>query len=81
MKAQVSEVTSLVSQVTSLGNEVGGVVESSVAAGTRTEAGSYLRRIDFVYHSTLGFRVIQKKEEVPSRVLFLALWMYDPTNP
>jgi len=25
------------------------------------EAGSYLRRIDFVYHSTLGLRVIKKK--------------------
>ena len=26
-----------------------------------SEAGSYLRRIDFVYHSTLGLRVIKKK--------------------
>ena len=26
-----------------------------------SEAGSYLRLIDFVYHSTLGLRVIQKK--------------------
>jgi len=26
------------------------------------EAGSYLRRIDFVYHSTLGLRVIIKKD-------------------
>jgi len=26
-----------------------------------TEAGSYLRLIDFVYHSTLGLRVIKKK--------------------
>jgi len=25
------------------------------------EAGSYLRRIDFVYHSTLGLEVIKKK--------------------
>ena len=25
-----------------------------------SEAGSHLRRIDFVYHSTLGVRVIQK---------------------
>ena len=25
------------------------------------EADSYLRRIDFVYHSTLGLRVIMKK--------------------
>jgi len=28
-----------------------------------SEAGSYLRPIDFVYHSTLGSRVIKKKEE------------------
>jgi len=26
------------------------------------EAGSYLRLIDFVYHSTLGLRVIKKKK-------------------
>ena len=26
--------------------------------------GSYVRRIDFVYHSTLGLRVIQKKKKV-----------------
>jgi len=26
-----------------------------------SEAGSYLRRTDFVYHSTLGLRVIKKK--------------------
>ena len=28
-----------------------------------SEAGSYLRLIDFAYHSTLGLRVITKKEE------------------
>ena len=28
-----------------------------------SEAGSYLRRIDFVYHSTLGVRVIKKRRE------------------
>ena len=27
-----------------------------------SEAGAYLRRIDFVYHSTLGLRVINKKK-------------------
>ena len=27
-----------------------------------SEAGSYLRLIDFVYHSTLGLGVIKKKE-------------------
>ena len=31
-------------------------------AGIGSEAGSYLRRIDFVYHSTLGLRVIKKKK-------------------
>jgi len=28
-----------------------------------SEAGSYLRLIDFVYHSTLGLRVIEKKKK------------------
>ena len=28
-----------------------------------SEAGSYLRLIDFVYHSTLGLRVANKKRE------------------
>jgi len=28
-----------------------------------SEAGSYLKLIDFVYHSTLGLQVIKKKEE------------------
>jgi len=28
-----------------------------------SEAGSYLRLIDFVYHSTLGLRAIKKKSE------------------
>jgi len=28
-----------------------------------SEAGSYLRLIDFVYHSTLSLRVIKKKRE------------------
>ena len=28
-----------------------------------SEAGSYLRLIDFVYHSTLGSRVIKKKKK------------------
>ena len=27
-----------------------------------SEAGSYLRLIDFVYHSTVGLRVIKKKK-------------------
>jgi len=29
-----------------------------------SEAGSYLRLIDFVYHSTLGLRVIKKKKRM-----------------
>jgi len=29
-----------------------------------SEAGSYLRLTDFVYHSALGWRVIKKREEV-----------------
>jgi len=29
---------------------------------SRSEAGSYLRLIDVVYHSTLGLRVIKKRE-------------------
>ena len=28
-----------------------------------TEAGSYLRLVEFVYHSTLGLRVIKKKKK------------------
>jgi len=28
-----------------------------------SEAGSYLTLIDFVYHSTLGLRVIEKKKK------------------
>ena len=32
-----------------------------------SEAGSYLRLIDFVYHSTLGLRVIKKKRSPGSR--------------
>jgi len=33
-----------------------------------SEAGSYLRLIDFVYHSTLGLRVITKKKKKDQRV-------------
>ena len=29
-----------------------------------SEAGSYLRRIDFMYHPTLGLRAIKKKKKV-----------------
>jgi len=37
-----------------------------------SEAGSYLRLIGFVYHSTLGLRVIKKKKKVsPETSVFL----------
>ena len=36
----------------------------SAATCSDSEAGSYLRLIDFVYHSTLGLRVIKKKMKV-----------------
>ena len=32
-----------------------------------SEAGSYLRLIDFVNHSTLGLGVIKKKKKIPGR--------------
>ena len=35
-----------------------------------SEAGSYLRLIDFAYHSTLGLRVIKKKREGAIRATF-----------
>ena len=34
-----------------------------------SETGSYLRLIDFVYHSTLGWRVIKKKKKKTTNVL------------
>jgi len=34
-----------------------------------SEAGSYVRLIDFVYHSTLGWRVIKKKKKYVPRGL------------
>ena len=33
-----------------------------------SEAGSYLKLIDFVYHSTLGLRVIKKKKSADAAV-------------
>ena len=44
-----------------------------------SEAGSYLRLIDFVYHSTLGVRVIKKKKkkkktQVPSRPSYVSVY-------
>ena len=45
------------------------VAVSDMCSGS--EAGSYSRRIDFVYHSTLGLRVIKKKKKrlFPSRTV------------
>jgi len=44
-----------------------GLLQCATSWGTEIcsgfEAGSYLRLIDFVYHSTLGLRVIKKKRE------------------
>jgi len=41
-------------------------VDAEMCSGS--EAGSYLRPMDFVYHSTLGLRVIKKKKaEAPWR--------------
>ena len=39
---------------------VGGAIVDQLRLSA-SEAGSYLRLIDFVYHSTLGSRVIKKK--------------------
>ena len=36
-----------------------------------SEAGTYLRLIDFVYHSTLGLRVIRKKKDNIISEIFL----------
>jgi len=38
------------------------LIRAAMCSGS--EAGSYLRRIDFVYHSTLGLRVIKKKKKI-----------------
>ena len=42
--------------------KTGGIFENSYFAEmcSGSEAGSYLRLIDFVYHSTLGLRVIKR---------------------
>jgi len=34
-----------------------------------SEAGSYFRLIDFVYHSILGLRVIKKEQYRPTRLM------------
>ena len=42
-----------------------------------SEASSYLRLIDFVYHSTLGLRVMTKKKPAPS----LGVLLVSPRQP
>ena len=42
---------------------VWGTARGATVACSASEAGSYLRLIDFVYHSTLGLRVIKKKKK------------------
>ena len=42
-----------------------------------SEAGSYLRLIDFVYHSTLGLRVIKKKKKVRVQGVVLETLIFD----
>ena len=58
-----------------------GVHFTEICSGS--EAGSYLRLIDLVYHSTLGLRVIKKREEfrvqrsrdfISAKVLINCLW-------
>jgi len=39
-----------------------------------SEAGSYLRLIDFVYHSTLGLRVIKKNKGGGDAAFCLSAW-------
>ena len=50
--------------------ERGLLLERNGARGGRTgsEAGSYFRLIDLVYHSTLGLRVIRKKKKSCTRM-------------
>ena len=40
-----------------------------------SEAGSYLRLIDFVYHSTLGLRVINKKTRLQNTMFCFKYFM------
>ena len=46
-----------------------------------SEAGSYLRCIVFVFHSTLGFRVIRKKNKSTPLHPRLGGDVNDDTNP
>ena len=43
-----------------------------------SEADSYLRRIDFVYHSTLGLRVTKKKKGVTEHHTAESDFLNDP---
>ena len=46
-----------------------------------SEAGSYLRLIDFVYHSTLGLRVIKKRREDPALSKYRGTSLIRNTHP
>ena len=46
--------------VLGLGSGFRVVLDAEMCSGS--EAGSYLRLIDFVYHSTLGLRALKKKK-------------------
>ena len=48
------------------------LMECSTKMCSGSEAGSYLRLIDFVYHSTLGLRVIKKRRGEETFDSFLA---------
>jgi len=46
-----------------------------------SEAGSYLRLIDLVYHSTLGLIVIKKKKRVETGLALQSMSLkYDPSS-
>ena len=49
---------------------MGGVIENNYFTEmcSGSEAGSHLRLIDVVYHSTLGLRVIKKKKKAGGQV-------------
>ena len=49
-----------------------GVRGSGFRVCSGSEADSYLRLIDFVYHSTLGLRVIKKKKKGGTKRVFRA---------
>ena len=51
-----------------LGGMRTGLMVADVRLCSSSEAGSYVRLTDFVYHSTLGLRVMNKQKEESSAV-------------